>query len=136
MHMYDAYEIARFIIQSELDNKRPISNLKLQGLMYFTYQGFYKYFWLHLFPNEFRVLNKIVVSSVYDLYRMWLGNPITLNTPFEIKEEWVARYIQSVLHNHRNKTVRELNGEAYRHYKENERKEDEQRYRHRWLNRK
>lgn len=84
---YSALEIARYIITSCFYEKRPVSNLKLQKMLYFVWVDFYRktgrmLFWDNICAWQLGP----VVPEVYYEYCFYAGSPICLSYASEIEE--------------------------------------------------
>lgn len=84
---YSALEIARYIITSCLYKNKPISNLKLQKVLYFVWVEFYKNTGRMLFRDNICAWQMgPVVPVVYYEYCFYAGSPICQSYASEIDE--------------------------------------------------
>lgn len=68
--MYSALDIARYIVWKENENGRPVSNLRLQKLLYFIQAQFIRVFGDACFSNRIEAWDfGPVVPSVYHKYK-------------------------------------------------------------------
>ena len=78
--MYDALEIAKYIISKCFKEGVPVTNLRLQKLLYFILLESYKrIFRLMLDDDMYAWQFGPVVPDVYYEYNMYGGSPILLN---------------------------------------------------------
>ena len=76
--MYDAIEIANYIIEYEHSKDRMISNLKLQKLLYFVQAQFFRVLGVPCFRDKIEAWSfGPVVVSVYHTYKYYGGMDIT-----------------------------------------------------------
>lgn len=77
--MYSALNIAKFIINHGISQRTPVSNLRLQKLLYFVWVEYYKNTCdKMLFDDEFSAWSfGPVIPIVYADFCMWGGFPIT-----------------------------------------------------------
>lgn len=77
LNMYDAKEVAKLVINVCYDDGNPITNLKLQKILYFLWIDYYKEFHKSLFDDEFHAWRYgPVVPEVYYYYRVNVADPI------------------------------------------------------------
>ena len=86
---YDAIDIARFIVQSSRDLGNPVTNAKLQKMLYYAWVGYYGRNHTYLYSNAIRAWRYgPIVPSVHREYRIWAGVPILrTEPPGEIDDE-------------------------------------------------
>ena len=78
--MYDAVSVAKYIISYCMEKAAPVTNLKLQKLLYFLWIAFYNATGSWLFENEIRAWPLgPVVPDVYDQFCAYGGLPIRQN---------------------------------------------------------
>lgn len=76
--MYHAIEIARLIVSICTDENTPISNLKLQKILYFLWVDYYKEFGEPLFADNICAWQLgPVVPDVYYEFCSYAGRPIS-----------------------------------------------------------
>ena len=76
--MYSAIEVANYIIEYEHSQKRIISNLKLQKLLYFVQANFFRILGLPCFSDRIEAWSfGSVVVNVYHAYKYYGGLDIT-----------------------------------------------------------
>ena len=81
---YRAIDIAKYILRYCTEQNRPISNLKLQKMLYFIWMDFYKETGRDLFRDEFCAWQLgPVIPDVYDEYCAYAGMPIIATCPVE-----------------------------------------------------
>lgn len=77
--MYDALEIAKYIISKCFKEGVPVTNLRLQKLLYFIQVESYKVYGKQLFNNDIAAWQfGPVVPDVYYKYSVYAGMPILL----------------------------------------------------------
>lgn len=75
---YQAIDIAKYIITSCNNKDLPVSNLKLQKMLYYAWIDYYKATGTHLFDNEICAWKfGPVVPDVYYEFCSFAGNAIT-----------------------------------------------------------
>ena len=78
--MYDALEIAKYIISKCFKEGVPVTNLRLQKLLYFIQLESYKRNFRLMFDDDMYAWQfGPVVPDVYYEYNMYGGSPILLN---------------------------------------------------------
>ena len=76
--MYGAIEVANYIIEYEHSQKRIISNLKLQKLLYFVQANFFRRLGISCFSDKIEAWSfGPVVVNVYHAYKYYGGLDIT-----------------------------------------------------------
>lgn len=77
--MYTALDVAKFIINHGIKTQGPVSNLRLQYLLYFVWIDYYKSTnGSILFNDEFSAWSfGPVIPDVYKEFCAWAGTPIT-----------------------------------------------------------
>lgn len=84
---YSALEIARYVITSCFYKNKPISNLKLQKMLYFVWIEFYRNTGRMLFRDNICAWQLgPVVPEVYYEYCFYAGSPLCLSYSSEIEE--------------------------------------------------
>ncbi|MBD5515399.1 MAG: DUF4065 domain-containing protein [Lachnospiraceae bacterium] len=79
MQTYSAMEIANFIIDTCTKNHNPVSNLRLQKLLYFVWVDFYRETGRYIFLDNMQAWQLgPVVPDVYYEYCAYGGKPINL----------------------------------------------------------
>lgn len=72
-----ALNIAKYVVEVAYQQYKPISNLKLQGILYFLWNEYYKETGKYLFYENFYAWSiGPVVPEVYYFYCPWAGTPI------------------------------------------------------------
>lgn len=85
---YTAIEVAKYIISSCFEKKKPISNLKLQKLLYFAWIYYYKKTERFLFSDDICAWQfGPVVPAVYYEYCSYAGMPISMKYSTDISKE-------------------------------------------------
>ncbi len=75
--MYDAGEVAKFVIDECIDEGNPVANLKLQKILYFMWIDWYNARGEYLFDDRIEGWHfGPVVPDVYRRYRNLLADPI------------------------------------------------------------
>ncbi|MCI9101812.1 MAG: DUF4065 domain-containing protein [Lachnospiraceae bacterium] len=76
--MYNVMDVARFIVNYSIDIGRPVSNLKLQKLLYFVQVAFIRYYGVPCFEEPIvHWRHGPVVESVYQKYKAYGAENIT-----------------------------------------------------------
>ncbi len=72
-----ALDLAKYIVSKCYNERKPVSNLKLQKMLYFLYGWYYAEFHKSLFNDNF-VAWKLgpVIQDVYFEYSKYIANPI------------------------------------------------------------
>ncbi len=88
MNLYSAMAVANFIVNKCYVDKKPVSNLQLQKILYFTWVDYYKQtehtlFWDNICAWPFGP----VVPEVYYEYCAYGGRPINIRCESEISPE-------------------------------------------------
>lgn len=79
---YDAIDIARFIVQSSREVGNPVTNAKLQKLLYYAWVGYYGRTHTYLFSDAICAWRfGPIIPSVHREYRIWAGVPILRTEP-------------------------------------------------------
>lgn len=108
MMIYNAMEVANFIIDACTRKGDPISNLRLQKLLYFTWVDYYRDTHNSLFIDPMYAWQfGPVLPEVYYEYCSYGGRPINLYCDNEIKPE-DAQIISNILEKYQNVSVSEL----------------------------
>lgn len=90
---YTALEIANYIIKYSVDSDNPISNLKLQQLLYFLWIDYYNNTNIELFQDEFYAWQiGAVIPKVYYAYCQYAGLPI-----FQYKPTIICKQDQEII---------------------------------------
>lgn len=75
--MYKAIDVAKLVVNVCADNGHPVTNLKLQKILYFMWLDWYKKRKEYLFDDRIEAWHYgPVVPSVYLRYRAFLADPI------------------------------------------------------------
>ncbi len=75
--MYRAEDVARFVIDECIEEGNPVSNLKLQKILYFMWIDWFKARGEYLFDNKIEGWHfGPLVPDVYRRYRIFLADPI------------------------------------------------------------
>lgn len=111
--MTDAEDIARVLIREYIDIGHPITNMKLQKILYYAWIEYYREHNSFLFDDIFYAWRfGPVVKSVYYNYRIYAGNPIkdykdpNRELPLDIIE-----FLKDFANRHKDRTT---NGLIYR----------------------
>ncbi len=86
--LYSVHDVANFVLKWFADNKAPITNLHLQGILYFLWIDYYKETGKTLYDDPF-LAQKFgsIVMSVYDKYCSYGGYPIDQISDFYVNAE-------------------------------------------------
>lgn len=95
--MYRAIEIAKLIVSMCTDENAPISNLKLQKILYFLWVDYYKECGRPLFYDSICAWQLgPVVPEVYYEFCSYAGRPISLHYDVAIDDETRQRVYNTV----------------------------------------
>ncbi len=112
--MYDAREIAKLIINECMDENRPVTNLKLQKILYFMWIDWYKARREPLFDNEIQAWHYgPVIPDVYWKYRIFVADPIRKREECQIPES-DAKLLRKMTRKYNARSVRDLIQESHR----------------------
>lgn len=108
---YSANEIAHFVVDYAMRENRPVTNLKLQKILYFLWIEFYRARTEYLYDNQICAWPLgPVVPDVYDEFCVYGGFEIRKNYPdisTELHEE-VIDVLKSAIGFYLTKSAREL----------------------------
>lgn len=78
MTTYDVSDVARFIVRKYITDGNPVTNMKLQKMLYYAWVSYYKQFeGEYLFKDDIYAWKYgPVVPKVYREYRIYAGMPI------------------------------------------------------------
>lgn len=116
--MYKVKDVARYIVQTAQEKGKPISNLKLQKLLYFLWKEYYKQTNKYLFKEPFVAWQfGPVERDVYFEYYMYGAAPIQIRPEsisiIEIKDD-DKRIIDRVFDDYAKETVFNLVQETHK----------------------
>lgn len=95
--MYDALDVAMYIIDRCYNDGHPVTNLRLQKLLYFVQGVSYQQRNKRLFDNDFYAWPYgPVIPEVYFQYCGYAGVPIRMNYDIEIKSD-IASLIDNTI---------------------------------------
>lgn len=84
---YDVLDVANYILSHCCEQNKPISNLKLQKILYFIWIDYCKTNNQYLFDDEFSAWRfGPVVSKVYYEFCSYAGTPININKESSLSE--------------------------------------------------
>lgn len=110
--MYDANEVAKLIIDVCMDEGKPITNLKLQKILYFLWIDRYKRTGEYLFDNRVEAwYYGPVVPDVYYRYRTFIADPIDARMKHSISERDVPTLSKSI-HRYNSESIGRLIAES------------------------
>ena len=96
--IYNAMEIANFIIDMCYHEKKPVSNLQLQKILFFAWVDYYKETGRALFGDPIRAWQfGPVVPEVYYEYCAYGGRPINIRCEVDIIEEVKSKVYSIVM---------------------------------------
>ena len=114
MKIYNALDVANFIIDRFTKKKDPVSNLRLQKLLYFVWVEFYRETKRSLFVDSMYAWPfGPVVPDVYYEYCSYGGRPINLLCDNEITPE-DAQIIEEILQEYQTIPVNKLVEKTHR----------------------
>ena len=83
--MYSAEDIAAYIVNRCIDNRRPITNLQLQKILYLCQLAYHRFTDASLFEDDFEARQYgPVVPSVYRMFSLFGGMKINRFVPEEV----------------------------------------------------
>ncbi|WP_443689786.1 Panacea domain-containing protein [Phascolarctobacterium faecium] len=104
-NMYNVKDIAKYIISYSYEQNKPVSNLKLQKLLYFVQGESYKMTGEPMFEADMEAWQfGPVVPWVYYEYSNYAAMPILENYDINIEEE-TRVIIETVIKRHENNSV-------------------------------
>ena len=84
---YNAMDVAKYIVTYCTENDNPVSNLKLQKMMYFFWIDYYIRTGTYLFDNKMCAWKfGPVAPEVYFAFSVYAGNPIIRSFPTSIND--------------------------------------------------
>lgn len=109
MTTYDVSDVARFIVQKYIDDGNPVTNMKLQKMLYYAWVDYYREFKEHLFRDDICAWKYgPVVPKVYREYRIYAGMPILqTKEPAPIDDD-TSRFLTEFADRHRDFTASQL----------------------------
>lgn len=112
---YNALAVARYIITRCSEFGRPVSNLKLQKLLYFLWIDFHRQTGRNLFLDDICAWQLgPVVPEVYYEYCSYAGRPIWETYELEISNEDM-QILDEILKNYIDVSASELVNRTHRH---------------------
>lgn len=109
---YNAMDVAKYIIRHCNSLERPISNLKLQKVMYFAWIDYYAQKKSYLFNEEFCAWKfGPVIPEVYYEYSIFAGNPITRDADTNMEENTL---LDSIIDRYMGESVSSLVNRSHR----------------------
>lgn len=110
--MYDADEVAKLAIDVCMDEGNPVTNLKLQKILYFLWIDWYRGTGEYLFDDRMEAwYYGPVVPDVYHRYRTFIEDPIDASAEHSISGGDVPTLSRSI-HEYNSKTVGRLIAES------------------------
>lgn len=89
MTTYDVSDVARFIVRKYIADGNPVTNMKLQKMLYYAWVRYYKQFGEYLFRDDIYAWKYgPVVPKVYREYRFTPVCPYSIPTS---PERWTRR---------------------------------------------
>lgn len=128
---YKALDVARYIVKRYYEAGKPVTNLKLQKLLYIAWVRYYSKTEEYLFEDEIEAWTLgPVVPSVYYQYYIYAGIPIREDKePSEQIYPDAASVLDELIEKNKDKTARELVDKAHKNgtpwdrtYKPNEKR--------------
>lgn len=111
----NALTLAKYIVSKCYDERKPVSNLKLQKMLYFLYGWYYAEFKKILFNDNF-VAWKLgpIVQDVYFEYSKYIANPIceNHNVKLDLNDEEMV-FIDEKIEKLKLKSARDLVNESH-----------------------
>lgn len=85
---YSAVDVAKYIVTYSNRQNKPVSNLKLQKILYFTWIDYFKQTKSHLFEDHICAWGfGPVVPAVYRRFCIYAGEPISREYDVEIRQD-------------------------------------------------
>lgn len=98
--LYNAMEVADYIINKCYEEDKPVSNLQLQKVLFFAWIDYYKQIGKSLFGDLFCAWQfGPVIPIVYHEYCVYGGRPINIKCETEIKKD-DAKILDVILSNY------------------------------------
>ncbi len=115
MGTYDALNIARFIVRKYIDDGNPVTNMKLQKMLYYAWVEYYKRYREFLFKDDVCAWKYgPVVPGVYREYRIYAGLPIFRSEPSSGIDERTGVFLTEFADSHKDFTACRLVNLAHR----------------------
>lgn len=110
---YDANEVAKLVIGECIDENKPVTNLKLQKILYFMWIDWYRLRKEGLFFNRVEAWHYgPVVPDVYFQYRIFIADPIKKREECSIIGK-DAELIAKLTHKYNEKSIGTLINESH-----------------------
>ena len=85
---YSAVDVAKYIVTYSNRQNKPVSNLKLQKILYFTWIDYFEQTKSHLFEDHICAWGfGPVVPAVYRRFCIYAGEPISREYDVEIEQD-------------------------------------------------
>lgn len=85
--VYDANEVAKLVVKKGMEEGRPVTNLKLQKILYFMWIDWYNQRKEALFDNRIEAWHYgPVIPDVYFRYRIFVADPIRKDEDCSVSE--------------------------------------------------
>lgn len=109
MVTYDVSDIARFIVRKYIRDENPVTNMKLQKMLYYAWVHYYREHKEYLFRDDICAWKYgPVVPKVYREYRIYAGMPILKSeSPGEIDKD-TADFLTRFADEHKDFTASQL----------------------------
>lgn len=104
--MYKAIDIAKYIVSYAMQQGSPVSNLKLQKILYFLWIEFYRLTGRELFSDSFCAwkLGPVVPSTYYE-FCSYAGTPIMTTFNVQLENTDDIKRINSIIDRYLRKSV-------------------------------
>ena len=115
--MQDAMDVARFLVQRFIDIKKPLTNMKLQKLLYFAWVDYYKATQGKYLYNDKICAWKLgpVIPEVYREYRKYAAMPITFTEqPRHELDKSLRSFLTSFVDENKDRTAISLVADTHR----------------------
>lgn len=107
---YSVKDVARYIVQTSIENGNPVSNLKLQKMLYYAWVGFYKESGhRYLFKDSLYAWKYgPVVPEVYEEYKRYAGKPILRTVPPGDMDHETMMFLNRFINENKDATASQL----------------------------
>lgn len=113
--MYDAINVAKLVINECAAEGHPVTNLKLQKILYFMWLDWYKERKEPLFDNEIQAWHfGPVIPEVYRRYRRFVADPIKKDDEEDQIPESDARPLRELARKYNERPIGDLIEESHR----------------------
>ncbi len=113
--MYDAKEVAKYVIGECMEEDCPVTNLKLQKILYFMWIDWFRARGEYLFDNKVEAWHfGPVIPDVYRRYRIFIADPIKKVEEHSITSRSDLRLLRALVRKYNKMTIGDLIQESHR----------------------